>query len=57
MENVAAERAGAVGEANAVQIAGLLRSPLPSISRIAGDIETNSPLFRETSANPQQSLF
>ena len=57
MENVAAERAAATGEAQAVVLADRLRAPLPSISRTTGDIEKSSPLFRESSANPQQNLF
>jgi hypothetical protein len=57
MENVAAERAAASGEAQAATLAERLRAPLPSISRTTGDIEKTSPLFRESSANPQTSLF
>lgn len=57
MESVTEERAAAAGEALAVSLAERLRSPLPSISRAAGEMETRSPLFRETAANPQKNLF
>lgn len=57
MENVSAERAAANGEAQAATLAERLRAPLPSISRTTGDIEKTSPLFRESSANPQINLF
>jgi len=57
MGNVAADRAAASGEAMAAELADRLRAPLPSVSRIAGDIEMHSPLFRESSANPQPFLF
>ena len=57
METVAADRAAAAGESQAAKLAEMLRSPLPSISRITGDMEVNAPLFRESPANPQQNLF
>lgn len=57
MESSPADRAAAAGEAQAVILADRLRAPLPSISRTTGDIEKSSPLFRESSANPQQNLF
>ena len=57
MENSPADRAAAAGEAQAVILGDRLRAPLPSISRTTGDIEKSSPLFRESSANPQQNLF
>jgi hypothetical protein len=57
METVAADRAAAAGEALAAILADRLRAPLPSISCVTGDIEKGSPLFRESSANPQQNLF
>jgi hypothetical protein len=57
METVAADRAAAAGESQAAKLAEMLKSPLPSISRITGDMEVNAPLFRESPANPQQNLF
>jgi hypothetical protein len=57
METVAADRAQAIGEAQADELTARLKSPLPSITRTCGDIEMHSPLFRESPANPQQDLF
>jgi hypothetical protein len=57
METVAADRAAAASEAQGVVLAERLHSPLPSISRTTGLIETRSPLFSESAANPQQLLF
>jgi hypothetical protein len=57
MGSVSKDRATAFGEAQAVILADRLRAPLPSISRTTGDIEKTSPLFRESSANPQTNLF
>ena len=57
MESVAADRAAAAGEAQAVILEDRLRAHLPSISAITGDIEKSSPLFRESDANPQKNLF
>ena len=57
MDTVPADRAAAAGVSQAVELSLRLTAPLPSVSRITGDMETNSPLFRETAANPQQTLF
>ena len=56
-ENVAADRAAAAVEAEGESLSAQMLTPLPSISRTAGAIQTHSPLFRETAANPQLSLF
>jgi hypothetical protein len=57
MATVAIDRAAAAGEAQAVVLAERLRSALPSTSRTTGLIETRSPLFANSPANPQQLLF
>lgn len=57
METVDEERAAAAGEALAVSLADRLRSPLASVSRTTGDMETNSPLFSGSDANLQRILF
>jgi hypothetical protein len=57
METVSADRAAASNEAVAVDISIQLHTPLPSISRVTGEIEKHSPLFRESDANPQPKLF
>jgi len=57
METVPADRAAAAGESLAAELSERLKASLPSISRATGDIEQHSPLFRETDANPQQTLF
>jgi hypothetical protein len=57
MGDVAADRSAAMGEAKAAELAERLKTPLASISRTTGEMEKRSPLFRESSANPQQNLF
>ena len=57
METAPADRAAAAAESLAAELGERLRSPLPSITRITGDMEKNSPLFCGSSANPQQSMF
>ena len=39
------------------QLSDRLRAPLGDINARAGRIEQESPLFRETDANPLQTLF
>jgi hypothetical protein len=57
METVEADRAEVAGVELAASLAERLRAPLPSISRATGEMETRSPLFCESPANPQQTLF
>jgi hypothetical protein len=57
METVEADRAAAAGESLAAELGARLLSPLPSITRTTGAIEMHSPLFCESSANPQTNLF
>jgi hypothetical protein len=55
--NVPADRAEALAVATGETLTARLLSPRRSISRLAGYMESHAPLFRETSANPQQSIF
>ena len=57
MAHVPADRAEAAAIAEGESLTGQMLTPMASISRTAGQLETFSPLFRETAANPQLSLF
>lgn len=56
-EAVPSERAEAAAEALGERLTGELLSPRPSISARAGRMEIHSPLFANSAANPQGSLF
>lgn len=57
MERVPAERAEANAEQQGKELTAKLTEPPKSIESKAGEIEQKSPLFRESAANPQDSLF
>jgi 2'-5' RNA ligase len=57
MESVPAERAEANAEQQGKELSEKLTEPPKSVERAAGEIEQKSPLFRDTEANPQESLF
>lgn len=57
MDNCDAERAQARAEEEGRQLTARLLSPAGSIESLAGEIESRSPLFRDTTANPHQTLF
>lgn len=57
MESVPVERAEAAAEQQGRDLTAKLIEPPKSISSKAGEIEQKSPLFRDTEANPQQSIF
>jgi hypothetical protein len=56
-EHVAADRAEAAAEAQGESLTLRMREPRRSISAAAGAMEVHSPLFCDSSANPQQNLF
>lgn len=55
--NVAADRAAAAADAQGEALTAELLRPAASISARTGTIETYSPLFRDSAANPQLNLF
>ena len=57
MDHVAEERAEAAAEALGDDLTRQLLIAQPSISKRSGEMETHSPLFRESPANAQLSLF
>jgi hypothetical protein len=57
LEYVPAARAVAASEAAGADLTAQLLAPLGSITATTGAMETRSPLFRESGANPQGSLF
>ena len=57
MEHVPAERAEANARHQSEELTAKLTEPPKSIEAKAGEIEQKSPLFRDTEANPQESLF
>jgi len=56
-EAVPAERAEASAVALGERLTGELLAPIASISRRTGRMESHSPLFANSAANPQGSLF
>jgi hypothetical protein len=57
LEHVPAARAVAASETAGAELTAQLLAPLGSISARTGEMETRSPLFRESDANPQRTLF
>lgn len=57
MEHVPAERAEANAEQQGKDLTDKLSEPPKSIEAKAGEIEQQSPLFRDTEANPQRDMF
>jgi hypothetical protein len=57
MENVPAERAEAKAGAEGERLTGEVAQPKEDISRKAGEMERESPLFRDTEASGQSGLF
>jgi hypothetical protein len=57
LEYVPAARAEVACEAAGAELTAQLLAPLESISAKTGRMESQSPLFRESDANPQGSLF
>lgn len=57
MEQVPAERAKASAEQQGKDLTAKLTEPPKSIEGKAGEMEQKSPLFRDTDANPQKSMF
>lgn len=55
-ENVPAERAAAAGEAEGQRLSETIQAPPESVSRAAGVMERESPLFRESEAGGQANL-
>jgi hypothetical protein len=56
-EAVPLERADARAEFVGAELTRMMLEPLPSISARAGKMEVFSPLFCDSLANPQPSLF
>ena len=52
METSDADRLAALGVAQAAELTAELRKPLADVSKKAGDIERNSPLFFGQGDNP-----
>lgn len=57
MENADAERAAALAEQTGQDLTDALRTPGKSISKNAGEMERESPLFRDSEASGQGQLF
>jgi hypothetical protein len=57
LEYVPAARAVAASETAGADLTAQLLAPLGSISAQTGRLESQSPLFRESDANPQRNLF